>query len=133
MSLEDEIAKLAGRVGGLEKSAETTNDLLAEILNVLKSGTTPPTQDNVVALHEVAKEPLEPVVEEAPETAQEASIGDLREAMLEYGEQYGRPAMAALGARFVPEGKAPKIANIPTDKYAAVIEACGEAPEANAA
>lgn len=135
MSLEDEIAKLTDRVESLENRAETTNDLLAEILDVLKRGTTPPAQDNVVPIREVVTETTEPVVEEAPEASEDAAptIDDVRAAMVEYGEHYGRAAMVDLGARFVPEGSTPNIKNIPVEKYGDVIAACGVAPEADAA
>ena len=140
MSLEDEIAKLSDRVGGLEARAETTNDLLAQILSVLQTGSTPPAQDNVVPLREVESAPgdiaaKEEVTEPEPveDTSSEVSVGDVRDAMIAYGELYGRDEMEALGARFIPEGAKPKIANIPVEKYAAVIAACAEAPQEDAA
>ncbi|QAX31296.1 hypothetical protein [Leisingera sp. NJS204] len=142
MSLEQQIENLAGRVGGVEKQQEKTNNLLSEILAVLQRDGLPPATDNVVQLDEAAapddeaptKEP-EPE-DEAPEDTPEdeaATLEATRDALMAFNSDHGRPATIALIERFIDVGAKPILGSIPEGKYAEVIAACAEEPEKAAA
>lgn len=139
--LEEQIEKLADRVGAVEKEQNTTNELLAQILDAIKGGGLPPAEAPALVVNNDNTPKEGPKVEQknmadtkpevaAPEEEKEPANGDTYtqsdaiKALTEVAKIADRDAAFAIVKKYAVGPV--NINNVPDDKLVDIMNDCAD-------